>query len=155
MSIGENGMNCLTNNKGFTLLEVLISVFLLSVGLLAVAAMQTTAMTGSTSSNNTTLSSQLAEEMVDRIRVNGGSTPNIYGTLDTANCTVLIDPALGDCTQWRDRLQSSGLPGATGTVTVLMDSPISKSATVTVKVTWGLTGTRSTIVSTIIETWLA
>ena len=60
------------NQKGFTLIEVLISVFLLSVGLLAVAAMQTTAMTGSTSSNNTTLSSQLAEEMVDRIRVNGG-----------------------------------------------------------------------------------
>ena len=144
------------NQKGFTLIEVLISVFLLSVGLLAVAAMQTTAMTGSTSSNNTTLSSQLAEEMVDRIRVNGGSAPNIYGTLDTANCTGLglVDPALGDCTQWRDRLQSSGLPGAAGTVTVVPDSPISRTATVTVTVTWGITGTRSTIVSTIIETWL-
>jgi len=34
------------NDKGFTLIEVLISLFLLSVGLLAVAAMQTTAMTG-------------------------------------------------------------------------------------------------------------
>ncbi|MBM2838266.1 MAG: putative Type pilus assembly protein PilV [Deltaproteobacteria bacterium] len=144
------------NNKGFTLIEVLISVFLLSVGLLAVAAMQTTAMTGSTSSNNTTLSTQLAEEMVDRIRVNAGSTPNIYGNLNTGNCTGLglIDPALGDCTQWRDRLQSSGLPGATGTVAVVTDSPISKTATVTVTVTWGLTGTRRTIVSTIIETWL-
>ena len=144
------------NDKGFTLIEVLISVFLLSVGLLAVAAMQTTAMTGSTSANNTTLSTQLAEEMVDRIRVNGGSTPNIYGTLDTANCggLGLIDPALADCTQWRDRLQSSGLPGVIGTVLVVQDSPISNTATVTVTVTWGLTGTRSTIVSTIIETWL-
>lgn len=142
------------NDKGFTLIEVLISVFLLSVGLLAVAAMQTTAMMGSSSSNNTTLSTQLAEEMVDRIRVNGGDTPNIYGTLDTVNCTGLIEPALGDCTQWRDRLQSSGLPGATGTVTVVTDSPISRTATVTVTVTWGITGTRSTIVSTIIETWL-
>lgn len=139
------------NDKGFTLIEVLISVFLLSVGLLAVAAMQTTAMMGSTSSNNTTLSTQLAEEMVDRIRVNGGDTPGDYNTLDTVNCT--INPA-GDCTQWRDRLLSSGLPGATGTVTVVTDSPISRTATVTVTVTWGITGTRSTIVSTIIETWL-
>jgi len=144
------------NDKGFTLIEVLISLFLLSVGLLAVAAMQTTAMTGSSSSNNTTLSTQLAEEMVDRIRVNGGSTPNIYGTLDTVNCTGLglVEPALTDCTQWRDRLQSSGLPGATGTVVVVTDAPISKTATVTVAVTWGLTGTRRTIISTIIETWL-
>ena len=144
------------NNKGFTLIEVLISIFLLSVGLLAVAAMQTTAMTGSSSSNNTTLSTQLAEEMVDRIRVNGGSTPNIYGTLDTVNCTGLglVEPALTDCTQWRDRLQSSGLPAATGTVVVVTDAPISKTATVTVAVTWGLTGTRRTIISTIIETWL-
>jgi hypothetical protein len=118
--------------------------------------MQTTAMTGSTSSNNTTLSTQLAEEMVDRIRANGGSTPDIYGTLNTGNCTGLglIDPALGDCTQWRDRLQSSGLPGVTGTVAVVTDSPISKTATVTVTVTWGLTGSRRTIVTTIIETWL-
>jgi len=142
------------NDKGFTLIEVLISVFLLSLGLLAVAAMQTTAMTGSSSSNNTTLSTQLAEEMVDRIRVNGGDTPNIYNSLNTGNCTGLIEPALGECTQWRDRLQSSGLPGAAGTVTVVSDSPIQRTATVTVTVTWGLTGTRSTIVSTIIETWL-
>src|SRR4030066_691295 len=116
------------NNKGFTLIEVLISIFLLSVGLLAVAAMQTTAMTGSSSSNNTTLSTQLAEEMVDRIRVNGGSTPNIYGNLDTSNCggLGLIDPALAACTQWRDRLQSSGLPGATGDLAVVTDSPVPK-----------------------------
>jgi len=146
-----------TNNKGFTLIEVLISVFLLSVGLLAVAAMQTIAMTGSSSSNNTTLSTQLAEEMVDRIRVNGGYTPNIYNSLDTGNCTGLIDPALGDCTQWRDRLQNSGLPGATGTVAVVPDSPLPRgatgfgTATVTVTVTWGITGTRSTIVGTITE----
>lgn len=146
------------NNKGFTLIEVLISVFLLSVGLLAVAAMQTTAMMGSSSSNNTTLSTQLAEEMVDRIRVNGGYKPDIYISLDTATCTGLINPALGDCTQWRDRLLSSGLPGATGTVTVVPDSPIPRAATggfgtatVTVMVTWGITGTRSTIVSTIAE----
>ncbi|MBI4745954.1 MAG: type IV pilus modification protein PilV [Deltaproteobacteria bacterium] len=144
----------MSDNKGFTLIEVLISVFLLSVGLLAVAAMQTTAMTGSTSSNNTTLSTQLAEEMVDRIRMNGGTAPNIYNNLDTGNCAGLVDPALGDCTQWSGRLLSSGLPGATGAVVVVQDSPISKTATVTVKVTWGLTGTRSTIVNTIIETWL-
>lgn len=139
------------NDKGFTLIEVLISVFLLSVGLLAVAAMQTTAMTGGTSSKNTTLSTQLAEEMVDRIRANGGVTPWVYHNLNTGSCTV--NP-VGDCNLWRDRLQSSELPGAIGTVTVVKDSPISWTATVTVTVTWGIAGTKSTTVTTIIETWL-
>lgn len=146
----------MSNNRGFTLIEVLISVFILSVGLLAVAALQTTAMTANTSSMNTTVGVQMAEEMVDRIRANAGNTPDIYNNINTktTSCTGLVDPALGDCTQWKSRLASSGLPGAFGTVTVQADTPFSKVSTVTVTVTWGIGITRSITFSTMVETWL-
>lgn len=144
------------NNKGFTLIEVLISVFILSIGILAVAALQSTAMTSNTSSMNTTLGIQMAEEMVDRIRANAGNTPNLYGITDSRNCATLglVDPALGDCTQWQTRLASSGLPNAFGTVSVQVDTPFSRISTVTVTVTWGVGTTKSVTFRTMVETWL-
>lgn len=150
------GESVMLNNKGFTLIEVLISVFILSVGLLAVAALQTTAMTANTTSMNTTVGVQMAEEMVDRIRANAGNTPAIYDLIDTRNCAapVHLDPALGDCTQWQSRLTGSGLPSAFGTVTVAADSPFARVSTVTVTVTWGVGATRSITFRTMVETWL-
>lgn len=145
-------MSRLANPKGFTLLEVLISVSILSVGLLAVASMQTSAISGNTFARDSTLAIQLAEEMVDRIRVNAGNVPNIYNGIDTNSSCSGFDPALGDCNQWKTRLQSSGLTDVRGQVTVTMDSPISKAATITVKVLWG--SGRSVTFTTIMETWL-
>lgn len=143
----------LHNDKGFSLLEVLVAVVILAVGLLAAASMQTMALTATTTSRNSTLAVQLAEEMVDRIRVNAGSTPEIYYDLNTGSCSSLSSTtALGDCNQWRDRLQSSGLTSPVGTVSVALDTPISTAATITVTVTWGTTGVRRMKVITIMET---
>jgi type IV pilus assembly protein PilV len=145
------------NNQGFTLLEVLVAIVIVSIGLLAVAGMQTTTISANASAKNGTIAIQLAEEMVDRIRVNAGDTPGIYNNIDTNNnCAGLTDPALGDCTQWRARLidASLGLSGARGTITVTDDSPISKAATITVTITWGSITTRSITFTTIMETWL-
>ena len=143
-----------SNDKGFTLLEVLVSVVIVSIGLLGVAAMQTTAILGNTSAINRTRALGLAEEMVDRIRVNAGSTPNIYDAINTSGVCGGSEPALGDCTQWQTRLQASGLSNAFGTVAVTTDSPITKSATITVTVTWGIGATGSVTFTTIMETWL-
>jgi len=143
----------LSNNKGFSLLEVLVAVVILAIGLLAAASMQTMALTATTTSRNTTLAVQLAEEVVDRIRVNAGSTPEIYYDLTTESCSSLSSTtALGDCEQWRDRLQSSGLPSPVGTVSVALDTPISTAATITVTVTWGTIGIKRMKVITIMET---
>lgn len=144
----------LKNQKGFTLLEVLVAIVVLSIGLLAVAAMQTTAMLGNTSAMNRTYALGLAEEMVDRIRVNAGNTPNIYNGINTSGACGGSEPALGDCTQWQTRLQASALPNAFGTVAVTTDSPIPKAATITVIVTWGVGATGSATFTTIMETWL-
>src|SRR3989304_800646 len=152
------------NQKGFTLLEVLVAIVIVSIGLLAVAGMQTTAITANASARDATIAIQFAEEMADRIRLNAGDTPETYHGLDTnggtaTTCTGLTaqnDPTLGDCIQWRSRLQdaSLGLSGAKGTITVTDDSPISKAAIVTVRITWGSITIRSITFTTIMETWL-
>jgi len=141
------------SRKGFTLIEVLVAIVIVSIGLLAVAGMQNTAIYGNASSRDATYAIQLAEEMVDRIRVNAGDTPEIYDNITTTICAG-SDPALGDCNQWQSRLQNSGLSGATGTVDVVANVPISKTATITVTVTWGSITTRSVTITTILETWL-
>lgn len=149
------------NQKGFTLVEVLVAVAIVSVGLLAVASMQSTAIKGNTSARDATIAVQLAEEMIDRIRANAGDAPGDYNGIDTNNnCTTpagLADPVLGDCTQWRARLLDTtglGLPGARGTVTVTDSSPIAKTAAITVTITWGTFGARTITFSTVMETWL-
>lgn len=143
----------LCDNRGFTLLEVLVATVILAIGLLAASAMQTTTLTATTASRNTTLAVQLAEEMVDRIRVDAGTTPDIYNNLNTGSCSSVSNTtAQGDCNQWRDRLQSSELPSPVGTVSVDMDTPITDAATVTVTVRWGSIGFKTMKVITIMET---
>jgi type IV pilus assembly protein PilV len=144
----------LKNQKGFTLIEVLVAIVVLSIGLLGAAAMQTTAIVGNTSAMNRSQALGLAEEMVDRIRVNAGNTPNIYDAINTSGACGGGEPALGDCTQWQARLQASGLPNAFGTVAVTIDSPISKTATITITVTWGIGATGRATLTTTLETWL-
>ena len=143
------------NENGFTLLEVLVAIVILSIGLLGVAAMQTTAILGNTSAMNRSRAIGFAEEMADRIRVNAGTTPNIYNGIDTRVVVCVgSEPALGDCNQWQARLSTPGLPNAFCTVAVQIDSPISKTPTITVTVTWGIGATGSVTFTTIMETWL-
>ncbi len=139
------------DKRGFTLIEVLVAVAIVSIGLMAVAGMQTTAITGNSSSRDVSMATQLAEEMVDRVRINGGTTPEDYNGIDTSGVCGGADPVLGDCVQWQARLAGSGLTSVTGTVTVTADTPITNAATVVVNVTWS---GRSVSFTTIVETLL-
>ena len=57
--------------RGFTMIEVLVSALILVVGVLGVAALQVTALKNLQSSGNYGVASLVANEMVDRIWVNG------------------------------------------------------------------------------------
>jgi len=144
----------LKQQAGFTLIEVLVSLTILAVGMLAVASMQTTAMSGNKISQEATIASELAEEMAERVRANGGTNPAIYNSLDTGgDCTSLADPAKGECLQWQERLAQtqSGLSNATGQVQVSAETPIPNTATITVTVNWS--GGKTVTFTTIMETW--
>jgi len=147
-----------TNNKnGFTLIEVMIAVLILAVGMMAVAALLNMSITGNIFSRDGTIAVELAQEMLDRVRTNAGSQPDFYNNIDTSGACGGTEPAVGDCNQWKARLASSGLVGAKGTVTVVKDAPIAKSATVRVTITWGAVPTASHYVTftTIVSTWLS
>lgn len=60
-------INIIRDQKGFTLLELLVAVTLLAIGLLAVASMQATAINGNAIANRNTVISSLAQEVMEDI----------------------------------------------------------------------------------------
>jgi type IV pilus assembly protein PilV len=149
----------MANQKGFSLIEVLVAVTLLAIGLLGVAGMQSTAISGNAFAQTGTLAINLAEEMVDRIRTNAGTDPVAYNAIDTSGSVSSLQASLtgaaqADALQWKTRLENSLLQNASGRVTVISDSPLTNSATISVEVRWGPSGNnRNIIISTILETW--
>ena len=156
-------MNILERKNGFTLLEVLIAVLIVGIGLMSTAGLMATSIKGNTLSRDGTIAVEMAQEMVDRVKTNAGNTPEVYNGINTSGTCGGLDPARGDCNQWKARLQSSGLINPVGTVTVSSDVPydasavpVGKWATVTVTLTWGAIPTASHQVTftTIVSTWL-
>ncbi|WP_206606719.1 type IV pilus modification protein PilV [Steroidobacter cummioxidans] len=58
------------NQRGFTLVEILVTVVLISVGLLGVAALQLTTLRGNQDAYVRSQASVLAGDILDRMRVN-------------------------------------------------------------------------------------
>lgn len=56
------------NNKGFTLIEVLIGLVILAFGLLAIAGMQITSIKGNDFSKNVTQATVLAQDRLEILR---------------------------------------------------------------------------------------
>ena len=82
--------------EGFSLIEVLVALFVLSIGLLGLAALQTTGLRFSHQSYERTQATLQAYDIIDRMRTNKS------GTGDTVNTTyndVSLDSAPGttDC----------------------------------------------------------
>ena len=108
------------NNRGFTLVEVLVAVVILSVGLLAVAGMQLNSMRGS---NNALYRSQAvlgAEDVLDRMRAN--RTAALDGDYDITlgvapDSSTYSGIVLEDLEGWKETLVAN-LPAGDGSVEV-------------------------------------
>ena len=115
--------------SGFSLIEVLIAVFVLALGVIGVAGMQLTAMRTSQQSAFQTIAVELAAEMADKMRTNdqqlklpdGGNpfltvdyqsqsgAPSAAGTTcygTGANCSAQ-ELAVFDINEWEKRIQAS------------------------------------------------
>jgi type IV pilus assembly protein PilV len=121
--------------------EVMIALVVLSFGLLAIAAMQDMALGRNVDANELSIVTNMAAEMVERIRYN---RPNVtaYAGLDTANAATrppTSQPmARGDYDQWSARLAATRLSGVRGTVAVVALGPANlNQSQVTVQITWG------------------
>jgi type IV pilus assembly protein PilV len=114
--------------RGFTMLEVLISIVVIAFGLLGIAGLQAFAIKNNHSASLRITATSMANDMIDRMKANyiavmngDYNKPNSadYGTavascLTTAGCTSQ-QLAQNDLNEWSQRLAAS-LPNGRGVV---------------------------------------
>jgi type IV pilus assembly protein PilV len=117
--------NIRKKQKGFTLLEVLVTLLIMSLGLLGLAGFVINSVKYSKSAYTTSIASTLAGDIVDRMRANSrtalaaGVSPYTLAMGDaTPNGTSV---AATDLAQWRSSL-AAALPSGTGSVCVISDA---------------------------------
>ena len=140
-------------NKGFTLLEVMISVFVLAIGLLGIAGLQMTGIKNNHTANMRVQATQLSYNLADRIRANieglenGGYLANVPDPLFLSDCSTAF-PAGNTCTPtemaqadinyWFDSA-SNALPlvtGAGNTEITCSTLPCLQGSIVTIQLRW-------------------
>lgn len=117
-------------SRGFSMIEVLITLVVLSIGLLGIAGLQVTGMQSNRSAYYRSQATIIAYDMIDRMRTNvDGVAANLYDDLDSSSppstAPTCIDTSSGcsatslaenDLQEWVDD-HLSLLPAGTGTVT--------------------------------------
>ena len=98
--------------RGFSLLEVLVAIFITVIGLLGMAGLQSVAGRANLESYQRAQALILLEDMVDRIHANRKSAPDYItatgtylGTGANATCSTA---AVTDCSAWSDLLTGAG-----------------------------------------------
>lgn len=131
--------------RGFTLIEVMLSSAILAVGLLGLAATTTLSFTRNSDGNEVTVATNLATDLVERMQFNRRNLVAGYHGINltsAAPALCLQNPltqpvARGDCLQWQARLFASGLVGVQAQVAVAAVGPVQLNQNnITVTVTW-------------------
>lgn len=148
----------LTNENGFTLVEVLVSAAILGVGVMGMAAMQGMAFSKNVDANDLSIVTNIASDMMERIQSNRQYAWGYHNlqTLGPGNCAALppapppmdvtkstavsvVRVIQGDCTQWRTLVLASNLTNVQGQVQVTNAVPANPSLgarQVVVQVQW-------------------
>lgn len=86
----------MNRQRGFTLIEILVSMLILTVGILGVAAMQLVSFQTNQSAFSRSQATYLAQDIFDRIRANpaGYNTTVIYDDIDACDgAAIPVNPA--------------------------------------------------------------
>lgn len=121
--------------KGFSLIEVLVTIVIISFGMLGVAGVIVNSLKNNNSSYARTQASVLANDIIDRMRANRTTAELPARPYEFNNLANNVTPSgnavvMSDLTEWRDALAAS-MPSGKGSVT--MDAATKK---VTVVVQW-------------------
>ncbi|MFZ3155337.1 type IV pilus modification protein PilV [Pseudomonas sp.] len=109
------------NHRGFTLIEVMVSVLILAVGLLGVAGMHARIVNAQFDAYQRAQAMLLLEDMASRIHANpedardgsyGGST--VFG-LSSKTCDNTASSVEDDTACWNEALRGVGISGSGGT----------------------------------------
>jgi type IV pilus assembly protein PilV len=108
-------------SRGFSLIEVLITILIFAIGLLGMAALQAVSMRSNQSANFRTQATALAYMIIDRMRANGEAVMHgeYLAGMTAGNCSA--DPAdspiaTHDIEVWRQQLACQ-LPDGQGAIT--------------------------------------
>jgi len=111
-------MAAVSDQSGFSMLEVLISIVILSIGALGAAGMQVSALKDTGSANSRFRAASLATAMADSLRadrseaVKGG--PDFASAIATGSCSTA---ALPPVKRWQNQIACE-LPGGKGGVDI-------------------------------------
>jgi type IV pilus assembly protein PilV len=118
MSLKNRGVFSLPiRHRGFTLIEIMVAVVVLAIGLLGLAGLQATSLRFNNSAYHRSQATNLAYDIVDRMRVNrqvalnGGYNIAITAAAPTGTTLADVDRA-----EWRTALANT-LPMGTGGIT--------------------------------------
>ncbi len=113
-------------NKGFSMIEVLVTLVIMSIGLLGLASVQVWSVKNANNSNSRTLATFFATDMIERMRSNrvgldNGAYDEITGDETDPACSICSPAEMADlhAYEWNQQLRDSaseGLSGAVGTV---------------------------------------
>jgi type IV pilus assembly protein PilV len=136
------------DDQGFSLIEAVIAGVILTIGLFALSGMQGISAARNVDANELTRVSNLASDIIERMQFNRKNVAAYHGisvqassqTCPTVTTNLM---ASGDCTQWKNLLAASNLPGFVGTVSTNPSStapgfdPLNLNRrTVTVQISW-------------------
>lgn len=125
-------------SRGFSLIEVLVTMVVISLGLLGFAALQANSLKSNRVAMQRSMATVMANDIFERIRANRSSAANYAITLgeDPDDATVAGTVENTDLTAWRTNL-AARLPQGTGTVAVAQNVIGAATAfDVTVTVQW-------------------
>ncbi|MGF2736551.1 type IV pilus modification protein PilV [Marinobacter sp. DUT-1] len=125
--------NRASNQRGFTLIEILVTVFILAIGLLGLAGLILEGMRNNQGAYLRTQASILAYDMADRMRANkerasdyadfstDGATTTLPGCASEDTGCTPAGQAQVDLVEWTRQIQGVGsdmalLPGGVGTI---------------------------------------
>ena len=130
-------MRIVNEQKGFTIIEVLVAIFILSVGLLAVATMQVSAIRGNNLSDNVTSALTLAEDKMEYLL---GLNYNDLILQDSVagNNTNLDTITAGNVDHEELNIDETGSAGGQfhRVWNIADDEPDNNNKTITIIVTW-------------------
>ena len=128
---GKSSGQSLTDQRGFTLIELFIAIVVLTIGLLGTAALTTGVVRGNLSAKNMTTATAIAQSCFEENRrvgyASAGAVPaGGSNSCVSGNATVTVN-------------------GLAFTRTLAIDASVSNIKTLTVTVSWseGATGTKS------------